>query len=453
MYANEINLGFIESTSFLLVSLILLIKVGPEIFVGMFYSFSHWRRTITIFGIAHTYVLLIMMVLALIFYIKKNKGISLPNNNHWIILWVSIWWLWTLFVLTLYNFESKIIVYRDLLSIVIAPLLFIIIISKDIDRIKRFAFSFVVTSIIGGFVALDIVNVPFSTLFTDPSIMRFGVLGVGNYHAFSQMFMISIFFLFTFLLVSKQTLVRFSLIFASCVCLFFLLLGGSRQSIGGAIPPFLLFLVWAWNLKEKNKYRVLVLGFLTISLAIFLLNLSPSLVIRNLTHYYAIDTKVDSNFFDAFNLINDRGALWVKGLKMFLVSPIWGVGYESYFLSHNIFIGLLVNEGIVGFSFLLGFIVFLRKVTRGFWKGSGNYQFDVWRIALICIVLYAFVTGMASGTQISLWHLWWGGALLWGLNDLYILERKKQKKNVNGQLKPSVGVSPKMEMEDKYANI
>ncbi len=115
-------------------------------------------------------------------------------------------------------------------------------------------------------------------------------------------------------------------------------------------------------------------------------------------------------------MVKERGPYWEQGVRQFLQNPIFGAGYASDTNAHNLFIGVLADQGLVGMFFLFGFIFFF--IQQGLRiRFRGDKQKFFWSIGILSIGIFGFIHGQASGTPISLWHVWWSAAMVWILNS------------------------------------
>jgi O-antigen ligase len=125
----------------------------------------------------------------------------------------------------------------------------------------------------------------------------------------------------------------------------------------------------------------------------------------------------NTSYTSTLDAAGNRGWLWEIGWVNFLASPIWGWGFEKNVYSHNLFIGALADQGIVGFIFLLGVIVFFIRRSRGVWSGRGPANVAIWRAMFVCIGIFGLSHGLVSSDVFSEWHLYWSAAFLWWLGQ------------------------------------
>ncbi|MCG8347249.1 MAG: O-antigen ligase family protein [Chloroflexales bacterium] len=378
--------------------------------VGIYLSMTLWTRIVFVGPVVHTYVLLGTMYAAALVDLYRQKKIPvLPPRYRGIVLWMVLWWTWILLLILLFQPTDQRSILRSLILYLMAPLPIILTFGHDLRRIKGFTLAYVATTLVGGWQALQMLNIPLSYLPGDPALTQRGVvtLGIPNYHWVGYMFAIALILTITLYLSSRRNMLKLVLLIATATCCaYFLLLAGSRQSVNGAVAVSLLLLAWAILRKGVPKLRVMLLagivGFVSISLYLT----APQLIVR----------ENETGLFDAINILSDRGNLWRIGWENYLSSPIWGTGFKYTKFSHNIFISTLADQGIVGIVFFAGFLLFMIWQTRGIFTNNGPGEYAIWRIGFLGIVLFGLIHGQASGTVFSTWHLFWATAFLWWLS-------------------------------------
>lgn len=160
---------------------------------------------------------------------------------------------------------------------------------------------------------------------------------------------------------------------------------GSRQAI---VSIIVIAIAWALlynNRERKRKSSIIIrIGLLIIVLIV------SYFVITILT---AEDGLLNSVAEEGYIEGGGRGAWLLSGVDQFLSSPIWGVGYGRFIIfgeygsyPHNLFVELLCETGLVGFS--IASILAIWTV------------FQVKKAALPFLVLFLayFLRSMASGS-------------------------------------------------------
>jgi O-antigen ligase len=126
--------------------------------------------------------------------------------------------------------------------------------------------------------------------------------------------------------------------------LFAILLTGSRASLIAAFPALLFILA---SLGRLGLFRSLLIS---VALILALLALQPLVPASSLHRFSTIGTSI------AAADLGGRVAIWREGLTVFSEHPLVGVGSgafraatESGHVSHNVFLSVLVDLGLVGF--------------------------------------------------------------------------------------------------------
>jgi len=427
-FVNTIELTTLQSLLFLAGCAYIIVTGHPEWAAGIYLSMMGWTRTVEIGPIAHTWILLATLALSTVSYLLKNPRVGanlLPSHSRWIVPWLLCWWSWTLLLVTVSDFDMKITLYRSLLLGCIAPLPFILVFGFQWERIKGYALAYAGASLAGGWVSLGVLGISAGYLLQDPTLKSFGIVrfGIENYHWISYAFAISLVFVSGFFIQTQRLVTKAVLLLCAANLAYFLFLAGSRQSLGAVFVALVFLFVWAQRRSLRNRVYAVLLLIALFAMGYYLLQIAPDLIIRaGGGSWWKLSSARETTLFDAFDLIENRGGLWLAGLKEFSKSPVWGIYYDEYNLSHNYFIGILVNEGLVGFGLMLGFLAFIWKKAQGFWDGSGNPDLDLWRAVLISILLFSFVHAQASGTNVSVWSIWWASAFLWRIHDASVIK-------------------------------
>ncbi|NNJ09085.1 O-antigen ligase family protein [Chloroflexales bacterium ZM16-3] len=384
-----------------------ILKGRPEISVAMFLSIAGWTRNVMLGPIVQNYLLLATTyaaVLVRFYHRPKEIGEWLPRHNRAIILWMLLWWIWMAVLLQEFHPPKLANLRPQLYVFLIAPLSALLTFAKSLDRLKIFAVTYIITTIIGGYAALAALKIPLSALIFDPTLGGYPAshLRIANYHLFAYNFAIALIMIVGMLAQTRGLLWLIGLLGAAAYCAQFLLLAGSRQSIGGALFVVLLFAIWGLFHPSSSKPRLLLLLSTILGVGIPIYLLAPNLVVRS----------GESGLFEAFDLVGDRSHLWISGWEAFIESPMWGTGFV-YPYSHNMFVSVLAEQGVVGAVFMLGYFYFLLLQSQVVFNGRGEDERAIWRMTFFGIIVFGMAHGLASGSPVSVRHLYWAGALLW----------------------------------------
>ena len=414
-------------TGLILLACLYIVRAGrADWAAGIYLSLASWVSVIRFGSVNHIWVFLITMIGAAAVYWSKHRGRSLiPRHDAWIVPWMGLWWGWILLPLGLSPNDvhptTTMTVLISLLLYTIAPLPIFLMFATDVRRLRGFALAYLFTTMVGGGVALSrllsTLGIPLAYLLKDPVLNRYGggvahwfprVMNIVNYHWFAYAFGISLVLIVGLLQVKRRSYGHVMLIIGAAYCAYFLLIVGSKQAmIASAIAGLLLALWVGRNVKAVSRSRLILLVGGVVAVAVSLYRMRPELVLRS-SEYWT----------EAFNIAESRGFQWADGWKTFVRSPVWGVGFaKGASLGHNLFINTLGGQGLVGMVFMIGFLVFLGRQTRGIWAGEGTPEQALWRMAFLCVALFTLIQSQASGSAHSAWPLFWSAAILWRLKE------------------------------------
>jgi hypothetical protein len=123
---------------------------------------------------------------------------------------------------------------------------------------------------------------------------------------------------------------------------------GARQNL---LAYIVLLMFYIFTLKEYSFiYKYLAIGFV-IAVSTFILLSINSVLIQNVLLSSTMSGAIE---------VSGRSELISRGLELFNSNPLWGIGFGHYSYGgiyteypHNIFIELLAEIGIIGFSFII----------------------------------------------------------------------------------------------------
>jgi hypothetical protein len=379
----------------------------PEWSAGIFLAMLGWTRNVMIGPIVHTYFLLAVTygaILVRLYHRPEERFDLVPQRNRWIIVWMLCWWFWMLLLMQLFAPPFARLLRPSLVVFLIAPLPALLSFGNVPARITGFAYAFIATALVGGYQALAAIEIPLSALVTDPTLSGYFAyhLRIGNYHVFSYNYALSLIFIVALLAQTRSWPRTLLLMAAAGVCAQFLLLAGSRQSIGGALFALSCFSLWGLTQPRTAKSQLLLLVATVLLIGIPIYLEAPELVIRS----------GESGLAEAFDLAGDRGDLWLRGWEIFRANPLIGSAFH-YVYSHNLLISTLAEQGLVGLCFFAGFFVFLLLQLPALLTSRGDPERAVWRMAFFIVILFGLTHSMASGSAISVRHIFWAATLLW----------------------------------------
>jgi len=420
---TEIFLTLVQTGLILLGCLYIVWSGRPDWAAGIYLSLASWATVIRFQQVNHIWVFLITMIGAAGVYWLKHRGRSLiPRRDAWIVPWMAVWWGWMLLIIGLHDVDQVIKdqILLSLLFYTVAPLPIFLLFATDVQRVRGFALSYLLTTIVGGLVTLSrlsALGISLGYLFSDPVLSQYGIgdtgwfihtMGIVNYHWFAYAFGVSFILLMALSQQNRRGYGYLITTIGAAYCAYFLLIANSKQAMGGMAIAGLLFALWAArDVKAISRLRLILLVGAVMATVVSIYLMRPELVLRSA-----------GSVFEAFNIVEDRGIYWADGWDAFVRSPIWGDGFAgSSSLGHNLFISTLANQGLVGMVFLIGFLVFFGRQVPGVWARKGTPEQAVWRMAFLCVALFSLFVTQISGSPVSSWPLFWSAAILWRLKE------------------------------------
>lgn len=418
---GSITLNPIELALLGLVCLYAVWRGRPEIPLAMYLSVSLWTRTVFVGPSAATWPLLMTIVLALIRYLHVAQPWSLlpqrldattrqlvPATDSWIVPWMGLWWSWALCVLFLFDYTNKMTIARPVLLFIIVGSLVALMVIRDAGAARRFALAYLLTSAYGLYAALRFIDVPLTYLLSDPGLssLPYRNLGIREYNFFSHHLSIAFLLGLGLFLQALHLWSMIAVLALALFCGYGVFLTGARQSLSGAGLAASLIFAWALSRSGKKPWRAPLAIAAIVVIVVLLYQVAPHLIVR----------EGESGLEESFNLFEDRGGLWLIGWNYFLASPVWGWGFEQKLWSHNIFIGTLADQGLVGMVFLIGYLVWALRRLPAVWAQIPNDDRSMWRVVFFSLFLFAVVHGQASGNTMSTAHLHWPLWAVWALS-------------------------------------
>jgi O-antigen ligase len=345
----------------------------------------------------------------------------LPSHKRGILLWLATWWAWMIIVflafLPFFEHGTAENFYKNTILYILIPMPVIVFLPKQLDRVIYFAWAYLFAAVIGGIFAIMMLNVPLHSLINDPtSIVHISfALGIENYHWFAYQYAISLILIFSLFVYYNNLMTRVGLILLVLSCVYFLMLSSSRQSIFGLMIALLFSFMWVL-FSGRNKYRY------WIAVIVVVVGISAFRLIEQEPAILRIGFSSGGTFLSQITMIQEilikRSQLtWEQGFALVPDSPIWGLGFSKHYISHNIFLGTIVDQGMIGLVFLIGFLYFWTGEAVRAWRTPKQYDVYTWKLAMVSIMVFVLVQSQFSGNPLSEWAMWWSTAFLWCMND------------------------------------
>lgn len=411
-----------QEAIFLAICAWIILAARPEVGLALYLSIAGWTRGFVIGSVAQTWILLLAIFVA-VFRIAITGGIKpfiLPAHKRSILIWIGVWWVWMIgLAMLFYPYfprELRENVYRNTILYILLPLPVILLIPKEIERVIYFAVAYVLCALVGGWFAIALLNIPISYLLSSPTLVdKVSALGIVNYHWFAYQYAISLVFIAALFMYAKKLAVRMGLVVLALPAVYFLILSSSRQSIFGCLVALLFYFSWVFLAGKRNhRFQLAILALAILFSSYWLIRQAPQILRLG---FSADGLLPDSTILGS--IIESRSEItWDVGISLIPQSPIWGFGFSKNDVSHNLFIGTIVDQGTVGLIFLLGFLSFWFGEARQAWRTEVSSPEGLWKLAMVSIMVFVLIQSQFSGSTISEWAMWWSTAFLWCLNGL-----------------------------------
>ena len=223
---------------------------------------------------------------------------------------------------------------------------------------------------------------------------RLGNDFMGNANIFSTLFMLGAISTAYFVLFSKKTVLRLIALAVFVAQEFAMALAGGRKFF--ILPIILLSINYILLQDNKGKKRVLIRGTIIIFALVALYNSVMNVPILYNAIGYRFEGLVNGISGNAFDRsAKTRMEMINTGIKLWLSSPIWGHGTDSFRLitsyggySHNNYVELLCNLGVIGFLVYYYYVVNAINNIRYYWNSGADKWF--WIILEVCLLVFDY---------------------------------------------------------------
>jgi O-antigen ligase len=322
------------------------------------------------------------------------------------LVWVVAWGIWIAVLAVAFPFGGETLKsFLNSSGLVLAvPVLVLSLFADDLGRLRLFALIFIATTV--GLALHAVVTWSGSLLFNlfQANEDLTWTVGYFNYHWFARTAAISVVLALT-LLVDPALRTRWKSLLLMPALAFsvgFIVWSGSKQTLYTSLMVLPAFVVWLS--RGRLGQRIVAIGTLVTVLT------TVGVIFNNAPAFIRYDSL-------ASGLLGDRPEIYAEMWEWFLRSPIWGNGLlYVQALSHNLFLDALAAQGIIGFVFLVGFLLFVLRYARGTWFGSPSIATDVWRMTALVMLVLSLFQAQISGSVFGSPSVYWAGVLIWRLH-------------------------------------
>jgi len=375
-----------------------------EIAAGIYCSAMFWAYNVDVGPVTFLWVLVGTLLASALVHIVRRRIFRLTLAERQFSVWLCLWFLWTIMVYIENRTTLADLLMKNILLYNVLAFAIIFLFINDVGMMRRFAYAFIATSLIAGVASLQFIPELLDAALRHPSFHLRGLTGI-NYLTFGTLFALSTIFSLAMILARRNKIEALAMSLIAPICAVFLVLTGARQSLLAATIASIILIVWFIRTR-RIRHGLIVLAIVAIVVIVVVLYSSTALWER----WTPLQLQL---------ALGSRQDLWRFGWDMFTRSPIWGNGLDystpEFGTAHNLILDSLASQGIIGFVFLCGLILFTLRVARGSWSADGSSELAKWRAALLAIWVAVFVQTQISGSVAGSWHFFWLSALIWRL--------------------------------------
>lgn len=404
MIFEQYNLTLPQLVLLFLFCLIVVVRVLPEIILGVLCSVVFWVENVFVGSISVFWVLASVLMISTVFYIIKNRSTDrVISEGHGFLLWSFTWFAWMI-VLWLCFPSNRWLFARNWLAYTILPSASLLFIAYDARRLGRLVYSFVITTVFSGLLSLSLVFASLPSMLQNYAFV-FRLFAVTNQNGtyFAIPFALSCLLLIFFANRSRELILTVLCLLGLVFCAMVVILANARQvvvALGISMVIYVLLAIISKNLRFTTLLVVMMVIFLG-----YQVGQGTSLQLRWLDLISGTD--VSAGRFD----------VWQSSWEVFLQSPIWGSGMDYFggYFAHNLFLDCMAGQGIVGLVFFLGYLVFIIRSSFNLLYSHNKSPGHEWSIVIVCLFIFSFLQLQVTAGFLYGWHFFWTSVLIWRL--------------------------------------
>lgn len=326
-------------------------KIGLFLFC-LYVFMSYVANDSLISSIFSSYSLYLFLAYSAI-YILINRKIKLSSTTVWLLIFMGISLL-----SMIYSPEKKILggtFYFLIVNVILVTLLAQYTI--NLNTVETIALTYAVSS-----ATMILILIVTGRIQDFSNSGRLGEELFGNANILASMLMVAAMYAIWLLIYGKNNIFK-KILLALCIMASYygLFLSGGRKYI--IVPVIFLYILLLFKTDKSGKKHLIKYTIIVACVAI----LGWVLIMNVPAFYEVIGVRMESllSFLNGDTANADgsskiRSQMIEMGLKQWILSPIWGYGFDSFkhynvtvtghfYYSHNNFVELLYNTGIIGF--------------------------------------------------------------------------------------------------------
>ena len=288
-----------------------------------------------------------------IFFIAHKKILKITLIEKWTLLFMCF------SLISMFYSPEKSILNGTYYFLIVNVILVLLLSQYDftMKTIEKISWTYALSS-----ATLIIMLIATGNIVDSSAIGHLGYELFGNANILATMLMISMLYTMWLLVYANNSLSRKCILFIVLVLGYYgMFLTGGRKYI--VIPVVFLYILFLFKQDRAGRQHFIKYTFIIVAVAVSIY----FLIMKIPMFYDIIGVRMegllafvtgDVSSADSSSII--RGRMIQIGLDKWMQSPIWGYGFDSFkyynqivtgrfYYSHNNFVELLYNEGIIGF--------------------------------------------------------------------------------------------------------
>ena len=354
-----------------------------------------------------------------IFFIAHKKILKITLIEKWTLLFMCF------SLISMFYSPEKSILNGTYYFLIVNVILVLLLSQYDftMKTIEKISWTYALSS-----ATLIIMLIATGNIVDSSAIGHLGYELFGNANILATMLMISMLYTMWLLVYANNSLSRKCILFIVLVLGYYgMFLTGGRKYI--VIPVVFLYILFLFKQDRAGRQHFIKYTFIIVAVAV-----SIYFLIMKIPMFYDIIgirmegllafVTGDVSSADSSSII--RGRMIQIGLDKWMQSPIWGYGFDSFkyynqivtgrfYYSHNNFVELLYNEGIIGF--VLYYWYYIRVIMIA-WKRKAvipqkTRAFVISAVLSMLVYEYGAINYTSTSTMILLCLI----SIMLGIND------------------------------------
>ena len=354
-----------------------------------------------------------------IFFIAHKKILKITLIEKWTLLFMCF------SLISMFYSPEKSILNGTYYFLIVNVILVLLLSQYDftMKTIEKISWTYALSS-----ATLIIMLIATGNIVDSSAIGHLGYELFGNANILATMLMISMLYTMWLLVYANNSLSRKCILFIVLVLGYYgMFLTGGRKYI--VIPVVFLYILFLFKQDRAGRQHFIKYTFIIVAVAVSIY----FLIMKIPMFYDIIGVRMegllafvtgDVSSADSSSII--RGRMIQIGLDKWMQSPIWGYGFDSFkyynqivtgrfYYSHNNFVELLYNEGIIGFVLYDWYYI---RVIMIAWKRKAvipqkTRAFVISAVLSMLVYEYGAINYTSTSTMILLCLI----SIMLGIND------------------------------------